>query len=297
MGFFARSRSGKSGNVSSSKSRNVSSSKSRNVSSRKKLNNLWVEESTNEEESVGGLLSPNDQFDLEIPMKNRQPVGILKIQNAEVLNSSRCMQLQGQYTPEKLPELNDIDHNSTVSSLSGATPDFAPLKSKNMNAMKSDQHNDSATPKIKSVPVVKVLGNRIRLDGTCCGITAHTEDTDDSNSIVLSDSESRRNAAHCTVLWALCGFSEKVEHIVKEPISSPVNRMPQKFLRDTSLFDTLADEDAETNVPRVESATVESATSTKRSKTSTVSMFGMSRSKSFRKAKNFLKGKKKRKVR
>lgn len=252
-----------------------------------------TKETTNEEESFGGLLSPKDQFDLEIPMKNRQPVGILRIQNADVMNGGGCMRLQGQYTPVKLPEINDIDHNSTVSSLSGATPDFAPL------SKKKDQSNASTTHNKKSIPVMKVLGNRIRLDGSCCGITAHTEDTYDSNSIVLSESESRRNAAHCTGLWVLCGGGPE-KAIVKEPISSPVNRRPPKSLtRDTSLFDTLADEveDVENNVASAQATTVESATSTRRSKTSKASMLRLTKSRSFTKARNFLNGKRKIKVR
>jgi hypothetical protein len=252
-----------------------------------------------EEESVGGLLSPKDQFDLKIPMNNRQPVGILRVQNVDVMDGSRCIQLNGQNTRVQLPEIKDIDLNSTVSSLTGATPDFAPLR------MKTDHINASATHQRKSVPVMNVLGSRIRLDGSCCGITAHTEDTDEVNSIVTSDNESQRKAAHRADHWALCGDPgpEKAKDIVKAPMSSPVDRRPQVFLRareDTSLFDTLADEveDAETIVaPAEDAATFESGTSTKRSKTSRASILGLTRSRSFKKARSFLKGKRKRKIR
>jgi hypothetical protein len=284
MGFFRRSRSVQ------SKARN---GKSKKRSSRNKSNSALTVETKNEKESSVGLLSPQDQFDLEIPMKNRQPVGILRIQSTSPIKSSRCMHLQGQKTPVYLPELDDIDHKSTVSSLSGVTQDFAPLRMKT-----TDHGNGSATYKTKSVPVMKVLGRSIRLDGSCCGITAHTEDTEDSNSILAVESESRRKVARWTVPWALCGKGpEEVKEIVKEPVSSPVNRRPQKFIRNTSLFDTLADEveDTELNVAPAEAVTVASATSTRRSKSSKVSLL---KSRSFRKARNlFNKGERKRLVR
>jgi hypothetical protein len=262
------------------------------LSPNNKSDNVLPVETKKQEESVGELLSPKDQFDLEIPMKHTQPIGILRIQSEDVMKSRRCMRLQGQnITPVKTPEFNDVDHNSTVSSLSGVSPDFAPV------AMKTGPSNaPPATHKNKSVPVIKVLGNKIRLEGSCCGMTAHTEDTDDSNSIAASQNEKRRKAAHDTGTWLLCGGGrgpEEIAEIVKEPVSSPVNRKSPQFLRDTSLFDTLADEveDAETNVALAEENTLASVTSTKRSKTSKTSRFRLPKTRSFKKVKSYLKGK------
>ena len=211
-----------------------------------------------DEESIGDELAPEDQFELEIPVKNKGPIGILRKSPSTDFQRRRCGGLSGPVSPSSAnaSQLRHyaLDQMSSVSSISVDSYEF--MKNRALLAQES--------PRINSI-----VNHQEKSSFACCGYSEKTADTEDSNSIVLQAGEAtpRRNY----LCW-LCTPRES-DALAEDQIA--VRKPIEPRLRKTALFDDLEEDDpddldgeAATHVALVEGTrdgqTVASTVSSKR---------------------------------
>jgi hypothetical protein len=202
-------------------------------------------------ETIGEPLSPMDQFDLEVP--SRQPVSILRrMDSEEVMRKRRSMELQNDDNDTRnprarnpdtthnrnMPSHDNLDQASTVSSLTYTTMDLSSIAAP--KSLGGSSRGSSRRKKQK--PAKYQQSKKTWSAGSCCGTNSTAGTAEDSNNSIVTGPY--RTKSKNSYLWTLCGPREASSDVILDDLqSTPARMRPPPMRRDTSLFDSLQDEE------------------------------------------------------
>jgi hypothetical protein len=202
-----------------------------------------------DETSIGDDLSPDDQFDLYVPLK--RPTGILKNRSFELVQRRQCIQLQRDrkdFSPTT--NVEDLETSSAVSSLT--TPSFTTkLSNEGTESALSGHKKKDETTANKQRSKSACVNSKSTWSNSCCGVSEQTEATDDTNSIVAAGRHKTRSSSQAkkpTTLsfWStICAPRNEASYINDDHTASILLKRPVSLRKETSLFDTLQDEEAD----------------------------------------------------